>query len=367
VDGVSVGAVSSYTFNAVSADHTIIASFTTTVSDWWNTEWLYRKEIIIDQTKVTENLINFPVFIDLTDNDLFSHAQSDGDDIVFTDNTTTPTKYSHEIETYNSENGHLVVWVKIPFLSSTQDTSIYMYYGNPSTTNQQDVEGTWYNGFKAVYHLKESRSTTAGHFKDSTSNNYDGTLTDANANSNTDAGVAGNGFRFNGDADYINIGVINHDYPITYSCWLKADNIDGLQCALGRYWNYYYLGIWNWGNGVVRQNIYVNGALKYSSKSGVSSNIWYLQTVTYDGARVRFYTNGAEDSNQVVTGSLSARTWSWHIGDDGNGDGFFFDGSVDEVRLSNACLSAGWIATYYRNVNNPSSFYSVGSEMIHDY
>jgi len=160
---------------------------------WWDYSWLCRKEISVDYTKVSDDLTNFPILIDITDADLISHAQSNGNDVVFTDET--PTKLSHEIESYNATNGHLVAWVNIPYLSSSEDTSIYMYYGNPSADNQQDVEGTWNSDFKAVHHLKESWSTSTGHFKDSTVNNHDGTLTDANANSAIDAGMAGNGFR----------------------------------------------------------------------------------------------------------------------------------------------------------------------------
>jgi hypothetical protein len=204
----------------IDGDKTVNAEFTlfspSGPDDWWNMSWLYRKEIIIDHTKVAENLVNFPIYIDIVNGDLIGHAQSDGDDFVFTtDETPTPTKLSHEIESYDSATGHLIAWVNIPSLSSTIDTSIYMYYGNPDASNQQQVETTWNNGFKAVYHLKESWSTTTGHFKDSTINNYDGTLTDADGDSSSDTGITGSAFRFNGDADFINIGVIDHPQPIT--------------------------------------------------------------------------------------------------------------------------------------------------------
>ena len=186
----------------------IIPTVTSNPDDsWWNTSWIYRKAIIIDHSKVNEDISNFPFLIDITDHNLSSYAQSNGNDIVFT--SVTAIKLSHEIESYNSVDGHLVAWVNIPSLSSTVNTTLYIYYGNPSATSQKNIEGTWNSDFKAVYHLKESWSTTAGHFKDSTTNHHNGTLTDANADSSTDIGIVGNGFRFNGDADFINIGVIN--------------------------------------------------------------------------------------------------------------------------------------------------------------
>jgi len=326
---------------------------------WFDSGWSYRNEIIIDHTKVSENLVNFPMLINIVSGDLIGRVQSDADDFVFTtDESPNPTKLSHEIESYDSGTGHVVAWVNIPSLSSTVDTSIYMYYGNPSAGSQQNVVGTWNSGFKAVYHLKESWSTSTGYFKDSTANHYDGTLKDANSNSFRDAGIAGNGFRFNGDADYINIGAINHNYPITYSCWFKADNIDDNKCAFGRFWTGYYLGTWNWDSGYLRNRIYINSNGYYQHTTG-SSNVWYHMAVTYDGTTVRNYVNGIVVGTASATGSLSATTAPWHIGDDGNSE-LFFKGVVDEVRIANICLSSGWMSTYYRNVNSPSSFYSVG-------
>ena len=53
------------------------------ISDpWWNTDWPYRKEIIVNRTKVDNNLTNFPVLIDITDSDLQSKSQANGNDIV---------------------------------------------------------------------------------------------------------------------------------------------------------------------------------------------------------------------------------------------------------------------------------------------
>ncbi|MCJ7570290.1 MAG: DUF2341 domain-containing protein, partial [Candidatus Thermoplasmatota archaeon] len=326
---------------------------------WWNSNWYYRNKILINHTKVFENLVNFPILIDITNTGLIGHAQSDADDFVFTTDGT-PTKLSHEIESYDAVNGHLVAWVNIPSLSSTTDTSIYMYYDNPSASNQQNIVGTWNSGFKAVYHLKESWSTSVGHFKDSTANHYDGTLTDINSNSASDTGIAGPGFRFNGDADFINIGVINHPQPITYSCWFKTDDIDQNKGALGRDYNLYFLGTWNTGPGYLRHSIYINSVRYYQHTTG-ASNVWYHLAVTYDGSTVRYYVGGSLVGSNSVSGSLIGTNFAWHIGDNGNG-ALFFKGVVDEVRIANTCLSTGWISTYYNNVNNPSSFYTVSIE-----
>lgn len=41
----------------------------------------------------------------------------------------------------------------------------------------------------------------------------------------------------------------------------------------------------------------------------------------------------------------------------------FFDGTIDEVRISNSPRSADWIATEYASENAPSSFYALGTSL----
>ena len=78
------------------------------------------------------------------------------------------TKLSHEIEDYDSTNGDIVAWVKIPSLSSSSDTEIYMYYGCGTADNQQNASGVWDDDYVGVWHLTESGNGTADEFKDST-------------------------------------------------------------------------------------------------------------------------------------------------------------------------------------------------------
>ncbi|MGB9614684.1 MAG: DUF2341 domain-containing protein, partial [Fervidobacterium sp.] len=138
-------------------------------NDWWNPNWIFRKQITINHTKVNASLENFPVLIDITDIDLKNKAQPDGDDIVFVgENNTT---LNHEIEYYDSTSGHLIAWVKLPSLSSETDTIFHMYYGNPNATNQQNPSGVWDSNFILVQHFEE----TSGTRLDSTSNGNNAT------------------------------------------------------------------------------------------------------------------------------------------------------------------------------------------------
>jgi len=123
-------------------------SFTTRLQpgDWY-IGWSYRKEIIINHSKVDTDLLDFPVLINFTDIDLAGKAQSNGNDIVFTD--YSGNKLNHEIELYDNNTGQLVAWVNTS-VSSTVDTVLYMYYGNPSCGSQENIVGVWDSSYLMV-------------------------------------------------------------------------------------------------------------------------------------------------------------------------------------------------------------------------
>jgi hypothetical protein len=132
------------------------------LSNWYNPAWNYRKKISIDHTKVDANLINFPVLVNLSsDQELSTNSQDDCDDILFTSSDGL-TKLSHEIESFNDENGELIAWVNVPELSPSTDTDIYLYYGNPTCANQEDITNVWDNNFRMVQHMDDAPPIAGG-------------------------------------------------------------------------------------------------------------------------------------------------------------------------------------------------------------
>ena len=127
---------------------------TTDAAGWWNANWLHRKMITIDHTKVAASLADFPVLIDISDSDLALKAQQNGGDIVFVDSAVN--KLNHEVEYYDNNTGHLIAWVKVPSLSSTSDTVLYMYYGNVAASSQQNPAAVWDSNYVMVQHLEET-------------------------------------------------------------------------------------------------------------------------------------------------------------------------------------------------------------------
>jgi hypothetical protein len=146
--------------------------------DLGDCSYSFYKPITIESDEVfgTSDHTDFPLLINISsDNDLRTKANNgdventDGYDIIFRD--SSGRQLDHEIEKYEPSTGQFVAWVRIPTLSLSVDTVIYMYYGNSCiSSSQEDIPGVWNTNYKAVWHLKESGNGTADEYSDSTSN-----------------------------------------------------------------------------------------------------------------------------------------------------------------------------------------------------
>ena len=90
----------------------------------------------------SETLLDFPLEVRTTDSDFAQYAQISGNDFLFTA-SDGHTKLDHEIRDWNPSTGHLVATVKVPVLSPTEDTVLFLYYGNPGCPDQQNRTGVW--------------------------------------------------------------------------------------------------------------------------------------------------------------------------------------------------------------------------------
>jgi hypothetical protein len=341
-------------------------TFQTTITDWYNIAWGYRKRIIIDSTKVAADHTDFPVLIyRATDSDVAEHCRSDGYDIVFTSGDGT-TQLKHELDEFDSGTGEMWAWVKIPSLSSSKDTEIYMYYGNPAASDQQDKDNTWKTDYKGVFHLAPDD------FTDSSGNANDA----SNSGTGNTTGKIGGGKDFiNTESDYINLqddpewsfgnGVT--DSPFTWSFWFTPDEDDRNQYMLIKL-NEYFVQLES--SGLIYVILYSelgtgNYIRAYTSASDIVASNTYRITVTYDGSgdwtKILTYINKTESVNTGGEGGTYVAM------DDGanvlnSGRYNYFNGMLDELRISDEELTANWIDTEYENQNTPASFISVGIE-----
>lgn len=317
---------------------------------WWNPQWHYRKEITINHAKINGDLNDFPVLINIIDTNLSLKAQPDGNDIVFTSKTGTILNY--EIESYDSSTGNLITWVKIPFLSSTQDTIIYIYYGNQNYSDQQNSEGTWDTHFLAVHHLEE----TAGIVIDSTNHHNNGT-TYGSLNQNVTGKVDG-ADNFDGTDDKIVLPpIFSNQNQFTLEAWIYPQS--GARYFISqRATNGVFIQVGD-GGGFIQW--YINS--DKDQINGIQLNTWYYIVLTYDGSTARFYKN-AETPRIKTCNPPIWPTEGMFISDRSAGTRPFH-GMIDEVRFSNIARDTNWITTCFSNQNNPFAFYQLGTEEIY--
>ncbi|NIQ91673.1 MAG: DUF2341 domain-containing protein, partial [Deltaproteobacteria bacterium] len=325
--------------------------------------------------KVGTALSDFPALISITDTDLRDKARSDGNDIIFRWDDGTcggePCKgLDHEIEEWNSSTGKLIAWVRIPKVSSSNDTTIYMYYGNPSVyVSSENAAGVWDSNYQAVWHLKETTSGTDA-IKDSTGNARHGTDVGSptlGATGQIDGAVDfgnPNTTRRIDTKDFMSSGVTQ----FTAEAWVyKAATKDAriiYKNNVGNTGNPVF-GLASGGSDTIRCRLRISDGSGTDYNVGtISLNTWTHVACTYDGSNVRAYKNGQEAGFVGETGTLAATNDVVVIAQNeaGTSADRHWPGVIDEVRVSSIARDDCWLETEFANQNNPSVFYSVGAE-----
>lgn len=347
-------------------------------SGWYGSGWTYRRQIVIDHTKIsgTSTITNFPTLVSLaSDSNLASNVQADADDILFTSSNGT-TKIPHEIEKFATSTGQLQAWVKVPSLSTTTDTVLYMYYGNAATSSEQQATQVWDSNYKGVWHLNNAATAST---TDSTSNGNNGSTLGPTA---TATGQVNGALDFDGQNDWIklpdNSSLVQNVSAVTLSAWVKFDVLNTPDV--------FSVSINNGGTptnisrafmGPKASNVLECGGRapdtqtpqSVDTTNTLNSGNWYylVCVIDYGADTIKIYLNGNEVSATGTPDFTNANTdnttsASSAIGSNDTGVGSFINGIIDEPRISNIVRSADWIATEYNNQYSPTSFAVVGPQ-----
>lgn len=333
---------------------------------WWDIGWTYRKEITLNHSQVPNDLTNFPIVVSITDSDLKVKAQSDADDILFTD--SNGNKLNHEIEEYDSSTGKLIAWVDIPSLSSTSDTKIFMYYGNKTCSNQQNPNNVWNSNYVGVWHLNE---ISTGPRFDSTINNNTGTPQNYDGDEATTGKIGGADY-FDGNNDRISIvdstSLSFTNDVLTIEAWVKVYSLPSSEASIVRKENQWAMQFLN--TNTIRNLVRTSGINGWTTANDASysfsTGTWYYWTFIYNGANVVHKINAQQvGTPKQVTGNIIDNSNPVYIGYCINTDRYIY-GVIDEIRISKTARSNDWITTSYNNQNNASNggFFIIGEEEI---
>ena len=385
-----------------------------TSASTWLSGWDKRVKITIDHNDIDSNLSNSPVLVYLSNssgrnNDdvtfVFDEVGSNRKKIAVTKSDGTTQCYV-EIEKWDNASEQAWLRVKVPSISSTADTDLYLYYDGSQSDNTAYVgdkesapaQNVWNTSFKGVWHLDEDPSGTAPQMRDSTSNNNDGTSNGNMTSGDQIAGKIDGSLDFDGTDDYIQTtsSELKTLDNFTLCVWFKADSTTAPQHIL-----------WEgpasqngWGDGSSPSShemhltickFDANNTLNFFygyEESGdwapaVEINMSFSDTTNWNHAVVVMTGAGTSPSAELFlngvsqgtdTGTQTNRTaWDTNlrIGRPG-ADQRYFDGMIDEVRILETARSAGWIKASYESGRDDLLDFGTGasegtSEDTYDY
>lgn len=360
-----------YSFTSTtSANYTITGSITYTSDNastgWYNPEWKYRQTITINKDYIGEELTDFPVLIRL--NSLSDGARDDRHDLVFTlpDNTTV---LSYEREDNNT------IWVKVPTLTPTDDTTLYLYYGNPNAEDQAKPSDVWTNGYIGVWNFNQNPEEQV---KDSSKNAHHSTAVVGGMNKNDSFvdGKIGKALNFDGSNDAVTMAsaTVQGLNRASVGLWYKPTALPSANASLyietTTSSGHTRLGLAHLTDGRLNTtmrdtNTGSSFSITAASTATPPLNQWsyVVATVDTESDTQVLYLNGQQvgintaSKGAFTTGDAAIPTsFAGRFG--GN-----INGVIDSPRLSSVARSSSWIKAEYANQSNSEDFLHLSGDV----
>jgi hypothetical protein len=314
----------------------------------------FRRTLLIDHTKVAGDLTDFPVLV---------RAPAGVQPLAFTDDRDNELAFEVEAHTGSIASA----WVKLPQLSATTDTKLYLYYDNGTGTPPDRTPEVWSNGFVGVYHFGDGTTLdptdTTGH--------SDGTVHGATPGPGPINGAA----VFDSNADILvpNAGVDTTPGAVhTVTFWLDYQlPFNTMPVAFYESSSGLGYGLWFASDGCEGFNTGVGDNLT-TSATGLAGRWIHVAAVFYNGvptaASNKLFFDGVE---QTLTRDCTPtapdigtvqRTLYW--GGLVGFENYRLIGSLDEGRLAIGARSTAWIQTEHANQSDPDAFIATGPEEV---
>ena len=360
-------------------DNLLIKSSEETLSSG-KLDYAHRIKLIIPSDKIDDTLYNFPILINLSDSSgvtntnvagIFSQLENDSNrkKIAVTDYTGVAQCYV-EIEHWSTVNKSAKLWVKVPEVSSIQDTILYLYYDinhadnslMVGDTNSVPAQQVWDSNFVFVHHMSQDPTGGTGCILDSTGNANNGTPNGSMTSDDLVDGQIGKALDFDGVDDKIQVidsPTLRAKQKITLEGWIYSHQSLGsspypmivfkqdYDASTG-----YLLGQYQTSGNSLGIRIGDGSSLHEIGYSEPNYNEWMYIVGIYDGTYLRIYKNSVQQN--------SANVGSFTLAHDGQaltlGNSNLY-GVLDEIRISNTDRSNAWLkATYYSNIDSLLTF-----------
>ncbi|MEO6849892.1 MAG: DUF2341 domain-containing protein, partial [Mucilaginibacter sp.] len=323
---------------------------------------------------ITSNLTNFPVLLSIQDNNLIisgtcadkvQNPNGPNYDFAF---VSGGSELYYQIESYSKVTGTLLVWVQIPTLTYATNNTITFYYGSTSPTvthNTAFFQNTWASDYLAVFHFNEA--TYTGSVADGTAGGHTGT-TGGMTSADLVTGKIGTAYSFNGSSKKITANAISVTGPFTISAWVKlgATGLDQKimtnQTSSGGASGGYKLGVFTTNIPESESGTSLN-RVSTPNPTAFTTGVWHYIQGVYTGTTLSTYVDGVQ-YKVLTTSTNPVANPSFYIGTEGGGGAPFFNGLIDEPRVSNVAKTSDWLKAEYGDQNNPTAFTTVSASTI---
>ena len=382
LDSVPAGTIPSVTYSATNSSTRRVFRYDVPVTPGDTTvifmpEWKYSKLLVLTTTpggaSVAGDVINFPVLVRLTSSNFdFGKARSGGADIRFTKSNGSPLPL--EIELWDPVNSAAAIWVKVDTVYGNNNTqSIVMYWGNPAAVSTSSGPAVFDTGgaagFQGVWHMTGAGNDTA---IDATANRYHGVPVNMTPLSAV-TGMVGGAREFDGTTTYVTMpgtagGTLSfpEDGFYAVSAWVYVDTVTHA-------FNHYIIA--SKGNMQYSLELMDSSAAEASGNNGwefcetqniagwdvtvasMTTKAWAHIVGMRIGTMQYLYVNGVcvDSVIRSVSSNNSPRdeTNDLVLGKKNPDFSYYFDGIIDEVRISRGALSADRIKLCYMNQKSP--------------
>lgn len=329
---------------------------------------------------VSENLLNFPLKLSLDSSDYdfsgMERIQGVWYAVLCGDTLSLNLSYS------DVRAGKFTFWTRIPKLRSGTKDSLFLYFTEKDSVQRNSDVNVFADSYIAAWHFDEGADSVW----DATGNSFDGEPKNMAV---ADEAVAGSALYYDGKKSSIRIpNSADDDFnvtvkdPITFSVWVKMENLEKSRVVFGKGASQYHLSYLNgteslwlyeaFSDEILGQDSTTASTRYWYCDSTAEAGVWTFLTVVQDTGKTVMYVN---DSLTVSSARIGTSTKS-RIADSlfvigelvypadsaTNTVTHRFQGVIDELHVSRVPRSADWVKASYAN-QNPAQRWPVPSAL----
>jgi hypothetical protein len=345
-----------------------ITRTTGTTPDYMEIEFYWRSDIAYSSYPIRQYGNGFD-FVFKYNNTLVYNNGSTEKSLPTATSWATDTWYKINVY-FDFVNDIVIFWVDDVYKGTATDCTLTAWDGYNGGATYGNYNNCWLDNLKVTYY-----DAPAYGIIDSTSNANHGTKKAANEPTEA-TGQVGQGQDFDGTDDYVSIGTsaIGLTDNITVEAIGNTDtDVSGRLITKHKTGDYGWLLARASTDNATEWRISTTGRDWNGGKTNTdtfNTTTDYYFVGTYDGSQMKVFIDGIEetagDFPVDLSGNINDSSQDLQIGTDEHSGTNFFDGIIDETRISSTARSAAWIgATYstlYDNLLTYGSEETAGAE-----